>query len=131
VTRPRSTRKRSPASPTQQRQVSLWGKDTVVIERMSQEGRGIANRQGKIVFVSGALTGEQVRVQCTAVKRDFDTADMIMLLPDSAPSALRVLPQCRVYAECGGCTLQHWSPVAQQRHKQEALLAMLLPIAPA
>ena len=130
MTRPRSTHKRSPASPTKQRQVSLWGKDTVVIERMSQEGRGIANRQGKIVFVSGALTGEQVRVQCTAVKRDFDTADMIMLLPDSAPSALRVLPQCRVYAECVGCTLQHWSPAAQQRHKQDALLAMLLPIAP-
>ena len=33
---------------------------------MSQEGRGIASRQGKIVFVSGALTGEQVRVQLAA-----------------------------------------------------------------
>jgi 23S rRNA (uracil1939-C5)-methyltransferase len=130
VTRPRSTRKRSPTSSTQSRQIRLWGKDTVVIERMSQEGRGIANRQGKIVFVSDALTGEHVRVQCTAVKRDFDTADMMTLLPDAAPSAQRVVPQCQVYAECGGCTLQHWSPAAQQQHKQETLLAMLEPIAP-
>ena len=56
-----------------------------MIERMSQEGRGIASRAGKIVFVSGALAGEQVQVQCTAVKRDYDEADMIALPQDSAP----------------------------------------------
>lgn len=66
MTRSRLAHKRIPATPHQRRPVSLWGKDTVVIERMSQEGRGIAYRHGKIVFVRGALTGEQVRVQCTA-----------------------------------------------------------------
>ena len=130
MTRSRSTRKRPASSSQQRRPVSLWGKDTVLIERMSQEGRGIANRHGKIVFVRGALTGEQVRVQCTAVKRDFDTADMIALALDSAPSGLRVLPPCRVYAQCGGCTSQHWAPSAQLQHKQENLLAALRPIAP-
>jgi 23S rRNA (uracil1939-C5)-methyltransferase len=130
VTKPRTKRKRSPTSHRPRRQLNLWGKDTVVIERMSQEGRGIANRQAKIVFVSGALIGEQVRVQCTAVKRDYDTADMIGLLPDSAPSPMRVLPQCPIYGECGGCTLQHWSPTAQQQHKHSTLLRMLQPIAP-
>ena len=130
MTKPRPTRKRFPRSHTQRRQVGLWGKDTVVIERMSQEGRGIASRQGKIVFVSGALIGEHVRVQCTAVKRDYDTANMIGLQLDCAPSALRVLPQCPIYDKCGGCTLQHWSPAATQQHKQDALLTILLQIAP-
>lgn len=128
--KPPSTRRRFPKSSAKRQQVNLWGKDTLLIERMSQEGRGIANRKGKIVFVSDALTGEQVRVQCTMVKRDYSTADMIELLADSPPSAQRVHPECPVYEECGGCSLQHWSPTAQLQHKQENLLTLLQPIAP-
>lgn len=109
----------------------LWGKDTLVIERMSQEGRGVATRNGKVVFVSGALPGEQVRVQCTLVKRDYDEADMLELVADSPPTAQRVEPQCPLYRECGGCSLQHWSPQAQLQHKQANLLSALRGIAPA
>ena len=125
MTKHRSSRKRFPASSKKHRQVNLWGKDTLFIARMSQEGRGIANRQGKIVFVSGALTGESVRVQCTGVKRDYDTADIIELVDDSPSSALRVVPECPVYEQCGGCSLQHVSATAQQQHKQQTLLSML------
>ena len=110
--------------------VGLWGKDTLTIERMSQEGRGVARRAGKIVFVSGALEGEHVRVQCTAVKKDFDEAVMIERVADTAASIVRVQPDCPIYQDCGGCSLQHWSPDAQQQHKQAALLAMLQAIAP-
>lgn len=110
---------------------ALWGKDILAIDRMSQEGRGIANRGGKVVFVSGALAGEQVRVQCTAVKRDYDEADMLELAADTAPSAHRVEPGCLLYGECGGCSLQHWSPAAQLQHKQAMLLSALGTLAPA
>ena len=92
---------------------------------MSQEGRGIANRNGKIVFVRGAITGEQVKVQCTEVRRHYDTADTIELADDSVGSTLRVNPECSVYEECGGCSLQHLSLEAQQHHKQVNLLQML------
>lgn len=109
----------------------VWGKDTLLIERMSAEGRGVASREGKIVFVAGALAGEQALVQCTAVKRDYDEADMIGLADDTAPSPSRVSPPCPVYAQCGGCSLQHWAPAAQQQHKQARLQAMLRPAAPA
>lgn len=117
-------------SPPASRQTGLWGKDTLLIERMSQEGRGIANRNGKIVFVSGALAGEQVQVQCTAVKRDYDEAGMIALLPQTPPSTQRVEPACPIYRDCGGCSLQHWSLAAQQQHKQSTLQSMLQTIAP-
>jgi len=125
VTKPRSNRKRGPSSSLTQRQPRLWGKDELVIARMSQEGRGIANRNGKIVFVRGAITGEQVKVQCTEVKRHYDTADTIELADDSVGSTLRVNPECSVYEECGGCSLQHLSLEAQQHHKQVNLLQML------
>ena len=103
-------------------QPKLWGKDELLIERMSREGRGIANRDGKIVFVSGALRGERVQVQCTAVKRDYDEARMLRLTAGSEPSPERIEPECPLYQDCGGCTLQHWSLPAQQHHKQAELL---------
>ncbi|MEZ5503253.1 MAG: methyltransferase [Halioglobus sp.] len=113
-----------------QGQPQLWGKDCLEIERMSQEGRGVASRRGKVVFVTGALAGEQVRVQCTAVRRDCDEADMLELAADSAPSAQRVLPECPIYGQCGGCTLQHWSPAAQRQHKEASLQAALRRVSP-
>ncbi len=130
MTKPRDTRKRPGNTAKKVQQPALWGKDTLVIDRMSQEGRGVASRGGKIVFVSGALPGEQVRAQCAAVKRDFDEADMIELLTDTAPSTQRVTPECLIYHLCGGCNLQHWSLAAQQQHKQENLSAMLQAIVP-
>jgi 23S rRNA (uracil1939-C5)-methyltransferase len=111
-------------------QPRLWGKDELQIDRMSQEGRGIATRQGKVVFVSGALAGEQVRVQCATVKRDYDEASMLELVAGTDPAGARVEPECPLYRDCGGCTLQHWSLAAQQAHKQANLLAMLQPLAP-
>ncbi len=131
MARPPSSRKHSRNAAQQSRPAGLWGKDTLLIERMSQEGRGVASRNGKIVFVSGALAGEQVRAQCTAVKRDYDEADMIELVKDTAPSAQRVQPPCPVYQRCGGCSLQHWSLAAQQQHQQASLLTMLQSLVPA
>ncbi len=130
MTKTRSTRKQYGKSPPKTPPPKLWGKDTLVIDRMSQEGRGVGRHAGKIVFVDGALTGEQVRVQCTAVKRDYDEADLIELLPATAPSMQRVEPECPVYHICGGCSLQHWSLPAQQQHKQAHLLSLLQAIAP-
>ncbi|HEY6131470.1 MAG TPA: methyltransferase [Halioglobus sp.] len=130
MARPPSTRKRFHRSSQKQRPPNLWGKDVLVVERMSQEGRGVAKRAGKIVFISGALAGEQVRVQCTAVKKDFDEAEMIELDADSTPSPQRVQPECPVFDDCGGCSLQHWALAAQQQHKETNLLSMLRAVAP-
>ncbi|MGL4566554.1 MAG: TRAM domain-containing protein, partial [Halioglobus sp.] len=108
----------------------LWGKDELLIDRMSQEGRGIASRQGKVVFVSSALPGETVLAQCTAVRRDYDEAQMLGLVDGTRPAPERSEPACPIYRDCGGCTLQHWSLQAQQAHKQANLLALLRPLAP-
>ena len=130
MTKPRSSRKKFGKTTAKAPKTTLWGKDILVIDRMSHEGRGVATRNGKIVFVNGALPTEQVRVQCTSVKRDYDDAELIELLPDTAPSPQRVTPECAVYDLCGGCSLQHWSLSAQQQHKEDNLAAMLQTIAP-
>lgn len=130
MARSSSVRKRFQKSVKRSGHQRLWGKDVLLIDRMSREGRGIASRDGKIVFVSGALEGERVLVQCTTVKRDYDEAQMLALESGAPPSLSRVEPPCPLYAECGGCTLQHWSLPAQQEHKRASLLAMLQQISP-
>ncbi len=130
VAKPPSAHKRSRKASARRPRVNLWGKDDLLIERMSEEGRGVASREGKVVFVSGALPGEQVRVQCIGVKRDYDEADTIELLVATAPSDQRVEPPCPVYGDCGGCSLQHWAHTAQQQHKAARLQAMLQALAP-
>ncbi len=130
MAKPSTARRPSRRTSNKPQPTRLWGKDTLTIERMSQEGRGIARREGKIVFVSGALAGEKVRVQCTAVKKGFDEAAMTERVADTAASAHRVQPNCPIYHDCGGCSLQHWSIDAQQHHKQAMLQAMLNGISP-
>ena len=126
----RPTRRRRHPGSHKKTVAQLWGKDTLNVERMSGEGRGIAHRAGKIVFITGALPGEQVQVQCTAVKKDYDEADMLALAADTTPASSRIAPPCPVYDRCGGCSLQHWALAAQQQHKQELLHSLLHHIAP-
>ncbi|EDY87567.1 23S rRNA (uracil-5-)-methyltransferase [gamma proteobacterium HTCC5015] len=92
------------------------------IERLSFEGRGIAQSQGKTCFVEGALPNERVRAKLTEQRRRFNagyTLDVIKASPQ------RVTPPCPHYQQCGGCDLQHLSPQAQTEHKRQSLLDTL------
>lgn len=96
----------------------------LVIDRLSHEGRGIAHRDdGKIVFVDGALPGEQVTAQVTFTHKKYDEAAVISV---QSPSDERVTPPCPHFGVCGGCSLQHMEPGAQIAFKQRVLVDHLL-----
>ncbi len=65
---------------------------TVTIDRLSHDGRGIARRAGKTLFVSGALPGEEVKARYLKQRSKFDEAQCLEVLQ---PSPLRREPQCR------------------------------------
>jgi 23S rRNA (uracil1939-C5)-methyltransferase len=90
----------------------------LAIESLDNEGRGVAHRDGKAVFVEGALPGERVRVAIVRRKPsyEFGTVDTVL-----RPSAMRVEPRCPHFGVCGGCSLQHMEPGAQVAAKQRAL----------
>lgn len=91
----------------------------LTIDRLSHEGRGIAQREdGKLVFVDGALPGEQVTVQVTFSNKKFDEAQVVSV---QYAGADRVQPPCAHYGVCGGCSLQHMAPPAQIAFKQSVL----------
>ena len=67
--------------------------------------------EGRVVFVSGAVPGELVRVELFDERKRFARASVIEVL-EAAPE--RVTPACpHVARGCGGCDWQHIDPVAQ------------------
>jgi len=88
------------------------------IEKLSHEGRGLARHEGKVVFVDGALPGERVIATFTASKGSYSEAravEVLLVSPD------RVIPPCPFFQACGGCSLQHYAPVAQLAFKEAVL----------
>jgi 23S rRNA (uracil1939-C5)-methyltransferase len=71
-----------------------------------------------VLFVRGALPGEEVRVRVGQRKRDYAFAEAVEIL---APSPHRVDPPCALFGECGGCQLQHAAYPYQLRMKGEIL----------
>ena len=88
---------------------------------LSHDGRGVARPQGQsgpVVFVAGALPGQQVRARVLRRKSRHVEADCIEVLrpaPDAVP------PLCPHADACGGCPLQRMPYAAQLRAKEELL----------
>ncbi len=92
------------------------------IESLSPEGRGVARVDGKVVFIDGALAGEQVQFRLRRRRGRYDEGEVVTVLK---PSPLRIEPRCPHFGLCGGCTLQHMEPQVQLAHKQQVMLEQL------
>jgi len=92
--------------------------NTVVIEGMSHEGRGIAHINGKTVFVFGAMIGEEVKIQIQKTNQKYDEATTLEVIK---ASNARIEPKCAAFKVCGGCSLQHMSSDDQVEFKQQSL----------
>jgi len=92
------------------------------IEKLSHEGRGIAHHEGKVVFVTEALPGETVEALLTSRRDSFDEASLSSVVKASPD---RIDPACEYASICGGCSLQHFDPVAQLAFKESTLFERL------
>ncbi|AZY49308.1 23S rRNA (uracil(1939)-C(5))-methyltransferase RlmD [Bordetella avium] len=92
--------------------------EVLKIESLDLEARGIARRDGKVVFVEGALPGERVYAATVRRKPSYEIARVETVL---TPSSQRVEPRCPHFGVCGGCAMQHLEPTSQVAIKQRAL----------
>lgn len=92
------------------------------IESLDQEGRGVARIDEKVVFVQGALAGEEVMLQRYEWHKHYDVARATEIV---TASPLRVEPRCPHYSMCGGCSMQHMAEPEQISYKQQTMLDML------
>ena len=92
--------------------------ETLSVESLDQEGRGIARRDGKAIFIEGALPGETVTCSVYRRKASYEVATLATVLRESAA---RLTPRCPHFGTCGGCSLQHLDILSQVAVKQRVL----------
>ncbi len=88
---------------------------TCVIASLNHDGSGVGHCDGKVVFVDGALPGEEVRFRYAGRRRRYDMGVVQEIL---LRSAKRVEARCAHFGVCGGCQLQHLEPAAQLAAKE-------------
>ncbi|MGM9515660.1 23S rRNA (uracil(1939)-C(5))-methyltransferase RlmD [Roseateles sp. DB2] len=100
-------------------QQSEWLK----VESLDIEAQGIAhNSEGKVVFIEGALPGEEVQVHVGRKKNNWEQGSLVALRRESSQ---RVSPGCPHFGlhagACGGCKMQHLHVSAQVAVKQRVV----------
>ena len=98
----------------------------VGIDGLSTAGDGIARLDsGQVVFVSGALPGDRVRIRLTRKVKRVQHAEVVDMLE---PSPERVESRCGV-VDCGGCAVRWFSRAGQAQAKRERVVQALRRIA--
>ena len=95
---------------------------------LANGGDGIGRHpDGRVMFLTGALPNEEVRVTITQNKKDFARATVTEVL---VASPERETPSCPEVAKgCGGCGWQHVTPAAQTNFKRTVVVDALRRIA--
>ncbi|MCK1994009.1 23S rRNA (uracil(1939)-C(5))-methyltransferase RlmD [Peribacillus muralis] len=91
----------------------------LTIKRLGINGEGVGYFKKKVVFVPGALPGEEIVALVTKVQPNFTEAKIKTIRKESPH---RIAAPCPVYAECGGCQLQHLSYDQQLVEKRDIVI---------
>lgn len=118
----RSNRKKTSAAAVQA-PVAVGQLVEADIVGIGHDGEGVGRtRDGYTLFVRGALPGEKVKARVQHVKKQYGYAALVEV-SERGPD--RVEPPCPLYAECGGCQLQHLSYEGQLRWKRQLVVDAL------
>lgn len=98
------------------KQFSVGQEYVIEITGLGNSGEGVGKIDGFTVFVLGALPEEIVKVKLQLVKKAYAIGELLTIIKKST---FRVIPKCTIFADCGGCQLQHLSYNAQLANKKE------------
>ncbi|MDK8641460.1 23S rRNA (uracil(1939)-C(5))-methyltransferase RlmD [Niallia taxi] len=94
----------------------------LTIKRLGINGEGVGYFKRQVVFVQGALPGEEVVVEATKIMPKFSEAKVKKI---RKASPFRVKAPCPIYEQCGGCQLQHLAYDQQLREKRDIVIQSL------
>jgi 23S rRNA (uracil1939-C5)-methyltransferase len=92
------------------------------VQSFASEGRSVARADGMVIFVQGAVPGDEARVRLTKVRKQFAEAEAVEII---SPSLSRTEPRCRYFGTCGGCTWQHVQYQVQADFKRQHVIDAL------
>jgi 23S rRNA (uracil1939-C5)-methyltransferase len=90
---------------------------TLKITELGAQGDGLAEHEGRKVFVPMTLPGETVTAELNG-----DRARVIEII---VPKPKRAGPRCSHYGECGGCSLQHLADATYLEFKRQQVVSAL------
>jgi 23S rRNA (uracil1939-C5)-methyltransferase len=90
---------------------------TLIIRELGSQGDGVAEHNGRKVFVPLTLPGETVTAEISGERGQL--VDIV------SPGPQRVAQRCSHYGECGGCALQHLADPAYLDFKRNLVVAAL------
>jgi len=96
---------------------------TVDMIGLTHDGDGVGRTdQGFTLFIPHALPGERVEAKVLKSKKQYGYGK---LLSHHSKSEQRIEPACPIYAQCGGCQLQHFDYEAQLKWKRQHVIDSL------
>lgn len=90
--------------------------EQVVVENYAAEGKSLARRDGKVIFIEGVVPGDVVDVRLGKNKKDWAEGYPLKFHEYSKE---RAIPFCRHFGVCGGCQWQMLPYQKQLEFKQQ------------
>jgi 23S rRNA (uracil1939-C5)-methyltransferase len=94
---------------------------TLVIDSVGARGDGIAEHDGRSIYLPFTAPGDRVRARLGTSRGEGRAAELVELLAEGE----RAAPVCPHFGSCGGCALQHLAPDAYARSKEQQVAAAL------
>jgi len=88
------------------------------IHDLTHDGKGVADIDGRRIFVAGALPAERVLIAPRRRRRRYQEAELLSVVD---PADARVEAGCEYFGRCGGCAIQHMNYDAQLAFKQDVV----------
>ena len=127
VRRKKMAKQRVPRASQSPVVVTVGERFPLTIKKLGVEGQGIGYFKHKVCFVPGALPGEVIVAEVTAVHERYLTAK-IHRLKQASPA--RVTPKDAVAGIAGGFELEHLAYPAQLKFKRQMVLDSLAKFKP-
>ncbi len=90
--------------------------EDVLVENYAAEGKSLARREGKVIFIENAVPGDVVDLRLSKNKKDWAQGYPIAF---RSYSPERVEPFCQHFGMCGGCQWQMLPYPKQLQYKQQ------------
>lgn len=92
--------------------------DTVLVTILSlgKNGEGVAEYEGKPLYIDNALPHEIVKAKIIECRKNYSRAQLIEIVQVSEN---RSIPECSLFGRCGGCQLMHLNYSSQLELKQQ------------
>tara|TARA_B100000965_G_scaffold45710_2_gene33616 strand:- start:374 stop:1786 length:1413 start_codon:yes stop_codon:yes gene_type:complete len=96
--------------------------ENVEIINTASKGRSIANYEGRVIFVKGAVPGDICNISVFKRRKKYWEASIDRIIKNSKN---RIDPKCSHFGTCGGCKWQNMNYESQLEFKQKEVVSNL------